>query len=72
MNEHIPAEDALVKKYFGKDVPHIVDITKNMSIYLVNRHPAFSLHRLEQPNVIFFHSFHVAKVPPALPDVSIL
>ncbi|KAM0724858.1 UDP-glycosyltransferase UGT5 [Formica fusca] len=67
VNVHIPIEDALAKKYLGEDLPHIDDITKNMSIYLVNKHPALSYIRFEQPNVIFFHGFHIAKVPPALP-----
>ncbi|XP_072754820.1 uncharacterized protein [Anoplolepis gracilipes] len=67
MNVHIPIEDALAKKYLGEDLPHIVDITKNLSIYLVNKHPALFPVRPEQPNVIYFHGFHIAKVPPALP-----
>lgn len=69
VNVHIPIEDALAKKYLGEDLPHIDDITKNMSIYLVNKHPALSYIRFEQPNVILFHGFHIAKVPPALPKV---
>ncbi|KAL6435773.1 hypothetical protein ACFW04_005573 [Cataglyphis niger] len=67
INVHIPIEDALAKKYLGEDLPHIDDITKNMSIYLINKHPALSYVRSEQPNLIFFHGFHIAKVPPALP-----
>lgn len=66
-NMHIPIEDAIVKEYLGEDLPHIDDITRNMSIYLVNRHPVLSYARPEQPNVIFYHGFHIAKVPPALP-----
>lgn len=69
VNVHIPIEDAIAKKYLGEDLPHIDDITKNMSIYLVNKHPALSYVRSELPNVIFFHGFHIAKVPPALPKV---
>lgn len=68
-NVHIPIEDAIVKEYLGEDLPHIDDITRNMSIYLVNRHPVLSYARPEQPNVIFYHGFHIAKVPPALPKV---
>ncbi|GAB1865472.1 UDP-glucuronosyltransferase 2B2-like [Camponotus japonicus] len=66
-NVHTPIEDAIVKEYLGEDLPHIDDITRNMSIYLVNKHPVLSYARPEQPNVIFYHGFHIAKVPPALP-----
>ncbi|KAL0129001.1 hypothetical protein PUN28_004006 [Cardiocondyla obscurior] len=66
-NEHSAVEDAIVKEYLGQDLPYIDDITRNMSIYLVNRHPALSYSVPEQPNVIFYHGFHIAKVPDALP-----
>jgi len=68
-NVYVPKEDALVKKYLGEDTPHIDDITRNMSIYLVNRHPLFTYRKPEQPNVIYYHGFHIAKTPPALPKV---
>jgi len=69
MNEHSAIEDAIVKEHLGKDLPHINDITRNMSIYLVNRHPVFLHSRPEQSNVIYYHGFHIAKVPDALPKV---
>ncbi|XP_018401111.1 PREDICTED: UDP-glucuronosyltransferase 3A1-like [Cyphomyrmex costatus] len=67
MNEHVAIEDAIAKKYLGEDLPHINDITRNMSIYLVNRHPAFLHGKPEQPNVIYYYGSHIAKVPDALP-----
>jgi hypothetical protein len=70
-NEHVAIEDAIAKEYLGKDLPHIDDITRNMSIYLVNRHPAFLHGRPEQPNVVYFHGFHIAKEPATLPKVYI-
>lgn len=69
VNIRLPIEDALAKKYLGSNTPHVEDITKNMSIYLVNRNPVFSYARSEQPNVIFFHGFHIAATSPALPQV---
>ncbi|XP_012525219.3 UDP-glycosyltransferase UGT5 [Monomorium pharaonis] len=66
-NEHVAIEDAIAKEFLGEDLPHINDITKNMSIYLVNRHPALLHSRPEQPNVIFYHGFHIAKVLDPLP-----
>jgi len=68
-NEHSAIEDAIAKEYLGKDLPDINDITRNMSIYLVNRHPAFLHTKPEQSNVIFYHGFHIAKIPDALPKV---
>ncbi|KYM77712.1 Ecdysteroid UDP-glucosyltransferase [Atta colombica] len=67
MNEHVAMEDAIAKKYLGEDLPHINDITRNMSIFLVNRHPAFVHGKPEQPNVIYYYGSHIAKVPDALP-----
>lgn len=71
VNEHTPVEDAIAKEYLGQDLPHIDDITRNMSIYLVNKHLAFLQGRPEQPNVIFYHGFHISKVPDAPPKVYI-
>ncbi|KAG5309857.1 UDB15 glucuronosyltransferase, partial [Acromyrmex insinuator] len=67
MNEHVAIEDAIAKKYLGEDLPHINDITRNMSIFLVNRHPAFVHGKPEQPNVIYYYGSHITKVPDALP-----
>ncbi|XP_018359613.1 PREDICTED: UDP-glucuronosyltransferase 2B23-like [Trachymyrmex cornetzi] len=66
-NEHIVIEDAIVKKYLGEDLPHINEITRNMSIFLVNRHPAFVHGKPEQPNVVYYYGSHIAKIPDALP-----
>lgn len=68
-NIHILIENALAKEYLGKDLLRIDDITRNMSIYLVNKHPVLSYARPEQLNIIFYYGFHIAKVPPALPKV---
>lgn len=69
MNVRIPTENALVRQYLGEDTPSVMDITKNMSLYLVNKKPALSIVRQEQPNVVFFHGLHIAATPPALPKV---
>lgn len=70
-NEHSAIQNEIAKQYLGEDLPHINDITRNMSIYLINRHPAFSHGKPEQPNVVFYHGFHIVKVPDALPEVYI-
>lgn len=71
VNVYAPIEDTLAKKYLGNDVPYVEDITKNMSIYIVNRNIAISYARIEQPNIIFYQGFHIAAEPPALPQVYI-
>lgn len=63
-------EEASAKKYLGDDIPHVIDIMKNMSILLVNQNPVISYPRPELTNVIFFNSFHIQKPPPALSKVS--
>lgn len=65
----IPKEDALAKKNLGEDTPYIDDITRNMSIFLVNRHPLFTYRKPEQPNIVYYHGFHIKKTSPTLPKV---
>lgn len=72
MNKNIPRQNTLVREYLGPDIPSISDITSNMSLYLVNKHPMISILRQELPNVIFYHGFHIAAVPPPLPKVCVL
>ncbi|XP_014482331.1 PREDICTED: UDP-glucuronosyltransferase 2B18-like [Dinoponera quadriceps] len=66
-NVRIPSDDALVKKYLGEGIPSVLDITQNMSLYFINKNPIISYPRQEQSNIMFYHGFHIAAVPPALP-----
>jgi len=70
-NFYAPMEDALARKHLGPDIPYIDDITKNMSVYLVNRHPLLSHSRPEQANIVLFYSFHLEKKMSPLPEVYI-
>ncbi|XP_026825516.1 uncharacterized protein LOC105278060 [Ooceraea biroi] len=57
-----------IEENFESDTPNVIDIVKNMSIFLVNENPLFAYARPEQPNVIFFTGFHIQKTPPLLPE----
>lgn len=69
VNVCLPQKNAIAKKYLGNNIPNVENITKNMSIYLVNRNPVLSYIRSEEPNIIFYYGFHIAPVSPALPQV---
>lgn len=69
INDFVPLEQELVKKYLGNDVPHIVDIMKNMSLLLVNENRVLTYPRPEQSNAVFFNGIHIQKTPPSLPKV---
>lgn len=62
-------EQETAKKYLGNDIPHIIDIIKNMSVLLVNENPAIVYPRPEQPNAVFFSGIHIQKALPPLPKV---
>jgi len=68
-NVYAPMEDALARRHLGPDMPYIDDITKNMSIYLINRHPLLSQSRSEQANVVTFYGFHLREEMPPLSKV---
>ncbi|XP_060531526.1 uncharacterized protein LOC132705109 [Cylas formicarius] len=40
----LPAQDKIMRKYLGQDLPYLGDLEKNISLLLVNRNPI--LHRL--------------------------
>lgn len=70
MNTYAAAEEALVKKHLGNDMPNVVDIMRNMSVLLVNDNPLYGYVKPEPPNVVFFNGFHINKtIPPSLPRV---
>lgn len=69
INDYVPMEQKIVKKYLGNDVPYIIDIIKNISVMLVNENPILTYPRPEQPNAVFFSGIHIQKTPPSLPKV---
>lgn len=69
VNNFITIEQETVKKYLGNDIPHVIDIIKNMRVLLVNENPAIVYSRPEQPNAVFFSGIHIQKTLPPLPKV---
>ncbi|XP_014482426.1 PREDICTED: UDP-glucuronosyltransferase 2B15-like [Dinoponera quadriceps] len=67
-NEFMSRQQALAKEYFGKDVPDIIEMEKNISIIFCNLQEITSFIRPQPQNVIYFKSFHQMKKPAALPN----
>ncbi|XP_076295654.1 UDP-glucosyltransferase 2-like [Lasioglossum baleicum] len=63
-----PRQQKLVEKYFGTDVPPMLDIQKNTSLIFVNQADPITPARPKLANVITFTSFHVEKNLPPLPE----
>lgn len=61
--------DALIKKYFGDNMPSVEDLARNVSLYLVNSHFSLNKPRPFPPNVIEIAGAHLDK-PKPLPPVS--
>ncbi|KAK9878091.1 hypothetical protein WA026_020733 [Henosepilachna vigintioctopunctata] len=66
----LPREDRSVKKYFGKDMPYLGDIERNISILLLNRNPVF--HRVMPlvPAVIELGSVRAHQKPQPLNEIT--
>ncbi|EFN87380.1 UDP-glucuronosyltransferase 2B13 [Harpegnathos saltator] len=59
-------QQKIAEKYFGKDIPHIVDVAKNMSLVLIDQEPLLAYARPEIPNIVHFSGLHISKIPPPL------
>lgn len=68
-NDFVIEQQKIAEKYFGNNIPYIIDIAKNMSLVLVNQEPLIAYARPEIPNVIYFSGLHIAKTLPSLPKV---
>ncbi|XP_015608813.1 2-hydroxyacylsphingosine 1-beta-galactosyltransferase isoform X2 [Cephus cinctus] len=60
-SRHLVRQNALSKKYLGKDTPDIWDIQNNISFVLYNQDPVISYGRPNVPGVIPFRGFHISK-----------
>ncbi|XP_011266721.2 UDP-glucuronosyltransferase 2B7 [Camponotus floridanus] len=60
-------QQQIAEKYFGKDIPNIIDVAKNMSLILINQEPVLAYARPEIPNIVYFSGLHIKKTPPLLP-----
>jgi len=70
-NHFFPAQQAVAEKYLGKDIPHLSDMLKNISIIFQNQEKVISYVRPNMPNVIPFSGFHLLKKLPPLSKVII-
>lgn len=68
-NNFASKQQKIAEKYFGKDILHIVDVAKNMSLILINQEPLLAYARPEIPNIVHFSGLHIAKTPPRLSKV---
>ncbi|XP_012218627.2 UDP-glucosyltransferase 2-like isoform X1 [Linepithema humile] len=65
-NNFANRQQKIAEKYFGKDIPHVVDVAKNMSLILINQEPLLAYARPEIPNIVHFSGLHILKTPPSL------
>lgn len=65
---HIPSQDQVMRKYFGREIPPLSDIIRNMSVLLLNYHHSYSFTRPYVPNMIEVGGIAI-KPPQALPQV---
>lgn len=68
-NNFLNRQQEIAEKYFGKDIPHIVDVTRNMSLILIDQEPLLAYARPEIPNIVHFSGLHIARTPPPLSKV---
>lgn len=68
-NNLVDKQQKIAEKYFGNDIPHIIDVAKNMSLILINQEPLLAYARPEIPSIVHFSGLHLAKTPPPLPKV---
>lgn len=65
----LPHQNALAKKYFGDDIPHLGDILKNISLAFVTRNVFLNQPRLLPPNIIEISRVNI-KQDEQLPTVN--
>ncbi|KAG5870220.1 hypothetical protein JTB14_029094 [Gonioctena quinquepunctata] len=66
----LPGDHAIMKKYFGDDLPPLLEIQNNMSMLFVGNNPIFYNNRPLNPNTITIGGgMHIGEAKP-LPQVS--
>lgn len=65
-NNFVYKQQQIAERYFGKDIPLITDVAKNMSLILINQEPLLAYARPEIPNIVHFSGLHIKKTPPSL------
>lgn len=64
------SDDAILRRKFGEDVPSVTELSKNLSIMLVNTHYSLNGPRPISPSVIEIGGAHI-KEPEPLEKVNI-
>lgn len=62
-----PRQQKLVEKYFGTNLPQMIEIQKNTSLLFINQADPLTPARPKLANMITFTSFHVEPNQPPLP-----
>ncbi|XP_020710188.2 UDP-glycosyltransferase UGT5-like [Athalia rosae] len=64
---HMRKQQEIAEEYFGKDIPDIRDIEKNISLVFVNQQTPISFVRAHVPKYIEIGNFHVSREIVKLP-----
>ncbi|XP_049837372.1 UDP-glucosyltransferase 2-like [Schistocerca gregaria] len=63
----MPAQEQLMHKYFGSDLPPIYEMERNFSLLIINNHFCMEYPRPHLPNIIELTGIHVATEQKPLP-----
>ncbi|XP_034243932.1 UDP-glucuronosyltransferase 2B15-like [Thrips palmi] len=58
--------DAVVREFFGDNVPPLRELVKNTSLLLLNRHESINAARPTPPNIVHVGGLHIAPPPGTL------
>ncbi|XP_021932915.1 UDP-glucuronosyltransferase 2B17-like isoform X2 [Zootermopsis nevadensis] len=66
--EWLPAQEELMRKFFGPNSPSIIDAERNISLLMVSSNWIFNYPIPLVPSVVTFHSLHVKTKTDPLPE----
>lgn len=69
---YTPRAQILAEKYFGKDIPYIGDLEKNMSLFFHNVNAFLYPPRPTVPSVVELNFMHIKPVKPLPEDLKII
>ncbi|KAG8233491.1 UDP-glycosyltransferase [Ladona fulva] len=64
----LPKQTEVARRYFGIDMPPIWEIEENMSLVMMNGHPAVTPIHPTVPNLVDVAGMHILVDPPKLPQ----
>lgn len=68
----LPAQENLMRKYFGADPPPVWETERNMSLIMSNNHWIMNYPRSHLPSIIEFTGLHIQETRQPLPKVRVL